>query len=82
MDDSGAFLEDSDTRAYGSHTLIEIVEKAKEIAKEYHIKCIDNYFELGFNKFNRTQYFNANDGTHPNINGRHLIAKHIASELF
>ena len=83
MDDNGVFTDDSDTRVCGAgYTLMDVVDKEKEVSKEYRIKCIDNYFELGMNKFNRSHYFNANDGTHPNLNGRHLIASHIAKELF
>lgn len=78
----GVFSEDSDSRTYGGQKLTDFVAKTKEIANEYHLPFIDNYYELGLNKFNRTVYFPATDGTHPNNTGRELIAKHIAHKLF
>lgn len=60
----------------------DYVEKSKEIAKEYFIPFIDNFYELGINKHNRTHYFANGDGTHHIATGRRLIAEHIAKELF
>lgn len=74
---------DGDTYISGIGTkLTDFVAKTKEVAEAYHLPFIDNYYELGFNKFNRSVYFPATDGTHPNETGRELIAKHIASKLF
>ena len=82
MDENGEFVEDSDTKTSNSHTLLEYVELSKTIAKNYHIPFIDNYYELGINKFNRGYYFPSTDGAHHNKNGRILLAEHIAKELF
>ena len=82
MNESGEFVEDSDTKVLTNTKLTDYVSKAKEIANEYHLPFIDNYYELGLNKFNRMVYFPATDGTHPNEVGRNLIADHIASKLF
>ena len=82
MDENGEFIEDSDTKICGASTLIDFVRATQNVANEYHLKCINNYFELGINKFNRKYYFPNNDGTHHNINGAKLIAEHMASELF
>ena len=82
MDDNGEFTEDSDTKITSSRTLLEYIELANEIAKDYHIPFVDNYYELGINKYNRMHYFPSTDGTHHNENGRKLIAEHIAKELF
>lgn len=83
MDANGTFTEDSDTKLGGtSLTLVDIVEKAREVAKECKVPFIDNYYDLGINKFNRHYYFSGADGTHHNLNGRKLIAEHIASCLF
>lgn len=80
---SGEYTQDSDTYTNGKgNTLINFVNKVKEICNDYHLPCIDNYFELGFNKFNRSQYFTNTDGTHPILSGRQLMAGHIAKELF
>lgn len=74
---------DSDTCTNPSgDKLTSYAEKAKEVAQAYHLPCIDNYHELGLNRFNRSVYFTATDGTHPNETGRRLIAAHIAHELF
>ena len=79
----GAYDYDSDTYTNSmNNKLTDFVEKTKEICKEYHIPCIDNYYELGFNKFNRSRYFSATDGTHPIKEGRRLMAEHIAKHLF
>lgn len=83
MDDSNVFTQDSDTYLNTKNVkLTDFVEKTKEIAKEYKLPFIDNYYSLGFNKFNRSHYFPATDGTHPLTTGCHLIAEHMANELF
>lgn len=80
---NGTFDVDSNTKTNGrNNTLIDFVEMAKKIANEYCVSFIDNYYELGFNKFNRTIYFPTTDGTHPNETGRKLIADHIVAKLF
>jgi lysophospholipase L1-like esterase len=79
---SGVYTSDSDTFVNSTgKTLIEFIELEKAIAKAYHIPFIDNYFELGIHKFNRTNYFDANDGTHHIANGRKLIGERIGSKL-
>lgn len=88
MDDSYVFTEDSDSHQnYNGVKLTDFVTKTEEVAKEFHLPFIDNYYGLGFNKFNRTVYFInsqgvVNDGTHPNAVGCRLIAEHMANELF
>lgn len=81
MDAEGVFVEDSDTKVYNESILPDFVAKTKEVAEEYHLPFIDNY-KIGMNKFNRGVYFPATDGTHPNVTGNELIARHIAKELF
>lgn len=81
-DDSGNFSEDSDTKTFSSGLkLTDFVEKTKEVAEEYHLPFVNNY-NIGMNKYNRSVYFSSADGTHPKLVGRHLIASHIAKELF
>lgn len=83
MDTEYAFIEDSDTKTNGwGYTTVQLLEKAREVSAEYKLPYIDNYHELGINKFNRGQYFPTTDGAHHNPNGRKLIAAHIAKELF
>lgn len=82
-DDNGNFIEDSDTKENGYKVkLTDYVAKTEEIAKAYHLPFIDNYYSLGFNKFNRSKYFKTTDGTHPLPEGNVLIAEHMANELF
>ena len=81
MDDSNVYTEDSDTKEINGNKLTDFATKTEEIAKEYHLPFIENYYSLGFNKLTRGIYFPANDGTHPNEAGRRLIAKHISSGL-
>ena len=82
MDSTGAFTEDTDTKKGGyGYTTLELWEKAKAVAAEYKLPFIDNY-NIGINKFNRGYYFPVNDGAHHKLNGRKLIAEHIAKELF
>jgi len=77
-----AFINDSDTRTRNDGKMLtDFVEKTKEVAVEYRLPYIDNYYSLGMNKFNRSIYFSKTDGTHPLLTGRRLIAEHIASNL-
>lgn len=82
LDDSNTWKVKSWTGDYSTHTLIDFVEAEKKVAKEYQLPVIDNYFDLGINKYNRTEYFPSNDGTHHNEKGRELIAKHIDKYLW
>lgn len=81
MDESNVFTEDSDTKVLGGVKLTDFVTKTEEVAKEYHLPYINNY-DIGMDKYNRSYYFGATDGTHPLTTGCHLIAQHIAKELF
>ena len=85
-EDSGAYLYDSNTHTMNdyedtSRLLTAFVAKAQEIAREYQLPFIDDYYTLGANKFTRSAFFDATDGVHPNANGRTRIAEHIASQL-
>lgn len=82
---NGGLVEnDSDERTQPNTSvkLTDFVEKVKSIGMEYHTQVVDNYHELGINKFTRSVFFDAGDFTHPNETGRELIAKHIAKELW
>lgn len=77
-------FEDSDTKTINGNKLTDFVEKTKNIANEYHLPYIDNYYSLGFNKYNREMYFPVDefgkitDGTHPTSRGMEEIAKNMA----
>lgn len=75
------FRDDSDTcLRFNNRMLPEFVEAARQVAKEYHLKFIDLYYELGINKYNKEFYLL--DGTHHNPEGTRLIAEFMANELF
>ena len=81
-DADGEFSEDSDTYTNDNgDKLTDFVAKTEEVAKAYHLPYINNY-DIGMNKYSRSHYFSATDGTHPLTTGCHLIAQHIAKELF
>ena len=83
MDSEGVFTDDSDTRTNSNGAkLTDFVAKTKDVSKDYHLKFIDNYYELGINKYNRSHWFPSNDGTHHNPLGGKLIAEHMANELY
>ena len=85
---NGSFVDDSNTHEVTSwvnsknYKLTDFVEAIKNVAKEYQLPVIDDYYDLGLNQFNRSVYYPSNDGTHQNVAGRKLIAKHIAHNLF
>ena len=83
MDSEGVFIDDSDTRTNSNGAkLTDFVTKTKDVSKDYHLKFIDNYYELGINKFNISHWFPSGDGTHHNELGGKLIAEHMANEMF
>lgn len=83
IDSANAYTDDAFNHANDlGKTLIEYIDAIAETAKDYNVPVIDNFAELGINKFNRQQYFPVTDGTHHNENGRKLIAKHLAHNLW
>lgn len=81
MDGNNEFVDDSDTHISNGKKLTDFVESQRDISTMYHLPFIDNYYDLGINKFNRTQYFSGADSTHQNQVGRDLIAENMASKL-
>ena len=85
---SGEFVDDSNTHEVESwvdsqnYKLTDYVQSGKDVAKEYQIPVIDDYYDLGFNKFNRSVYYPSSDGTHQNATGRKMIAEHISHCLY
>lgn len=78
----GSVESDSDTKDYaGTGSLTGYVEKTKDIAKEYKVLCIDNYYELGINRFNALNFFTVQDGTHHNSVGRKVLGEKIGANL-
>lgn len=78
----GSVESDSDTKDYASTgTLIDYVEAEKEVAKEFKIPVLDNYFGLGINKYNALEFFTIADGTHHTDIGRKKMGEKIGSAL-
>ena len=83
IDSNNAYVDDAFSHANNiGKTLVEYSEAIAETAKAYNIPVIDNFAELGINKYNRYQYFDETDGTHHNENGRKLLAEHLADKLW
>lgn len=83
--ENGEYLNDSDDQAatnYHGYTLPQFVASCEKIAKEVHVPYLDNYYDLGINKYNYLYYFYPTDGTHPNVVGRSLRADYIVSKLY
>ena len=80
--DNGTFLYDSDTHEINGKLLTDFVEAVKTVSNAYHVKSIDNYYDLGINQYNRSHWFPSNDGTHHNKDGGVLIARHMITEMF
>lgn len=63
------------------HKPSDFSEAMTQLAKEYHFPAVDTLYGLGFNVFNRSIYFNDNDGTHPNQIGTNKLAELISNYL-
>ena len=84
LDAALAYSHDCDDEAAKNdlaYLLKDYVAACKEVCEKYHIHCVDNFSGIGMNKYNRLQYFDSTDGTHPKREGRTLLAQHIADEL-
>ena len=84
----GAYSYDSNTATHTSwvdgvtRTFKDFVEAERSVAEANQTPIIDTYYDLGINKYNWTQYFPANDGTHHNLTGRKLIAELMSHKLW
>lgn len=80
-DEKGVFLEDSDTKMFNGQTLDAFVCAVRIVCHEYKTPYLDNYDDLGINRYNRDLYFRENDGTHLNAAGNRKLGYKIASQL-
>ena len=86
--EEGVFSDDSNTHEQtswvGTHTgtLIDFVENAIDAGKAIQTPVINTYYNIGFNEYNRSEYYPNNDGAHQNENGRKLIARYLSKELW
>jgi lysophospholipase L1-like esterase len=79
--ENGEFIEDSDTKEFSGGKVPDFVAKEKEIAVEFKIPILDNYYELGINKFNYLKAFDTSDGVHQNADGRKIMGEKIGKKL-
>lgn len=81
-DDKTQVIETSDEKTFeGDFTLPQMIEKIKEIAKNYHIPIVDTYNNLSLNKFNWSNFYSSDDTVHPKEFGRYCIAKEYGYKL-
>lgn len=79
MDDNGKYIEDTDTKTNGlGLTVSQYIEAAKEVAESFHLQHVDLY-NIGINKYTLSLL---PDGAHHNEEGRMMIAKKLAQELY
>jgi len=76
-----AYLYDSNTHEVKGQKLTDFVQATKDVAAEYDLLCIDNYYNSGIGYDNKGECFSKTDGTHPNETGRQMIANYMASVL-
>ena len=68
----------SDNKVKGGYTLKEFSAKIESVVKSHHIPICDLYNTLGWNKYNFSQYFSDNDGTHPDYGYDEIAHKMVA----
>ena len=77
------FIDDSDTHINKrDNTLLDFVKATSDIAEEYGLSYIDNYYGPKINKENRYDYFYETDGTHHKAEGKLRLAEHIVKCIF
>lgn len=59
--------------------MIKLVDRIKSVVRHNHIPIADLYWNIGWNKYNYSQYFNDGDGTHPKKGVLYLAQKIIPS---
>ena len=77
----GVITGDSEDTMFGGNYLSAFLKKTEEIANEYALYYLDNYYGSGINKETRHLCFANNDGAHPIPYGRKLIAENMAKKL-
>lgn len=61
--------------------LDDYIAAEKTVAAEYNLCILDTY-NIGMNRYTAPQFFPATDGTHPNEEGRKLMARYISKHLY
>lgn len=73
---------DSDTKDFGSGTLLDYAAAYKQVAEDMGVLFTDLYHDSGINKYTASHFFDlTTDGTHPVAVGRERIAERVAGHL-
>lgn len=75
------YIDSNDYAKGTGYKLWQYGDALAEAAKWYHIPVFDLYWNCMMTKQNRPEYFNYNDGTHPKLEGRELMAKLISAHM-
>lgn len=73
--------EYSDTKDWGSGTLIQYAEAYKQACADMNVPFLDLYHKTSFNPYTRLYFYPTDDGTHPNEKGRERIGKIVGGKL-
>lgn len=80
--EGGQYQNDANTRLNANdNTLRDFYDAVIDVTDKYNVQFIDN-FHIGMSRYNRNYYWTSPDYTHPNLNGRKLIAHNMAHELY
>ena len=74
----GRFDGDSNTKHWGSGTLIQYSNAYRDLCKEMNVRFIDLYNLCDIKESTRDMYFPLDDSTHPNEKGRLEIANTVS----
>lgn len=75
------YIDANDYAKGTGYKLWQYGDALEQAAKLYHIPVFNIFWECVMTKQNRLEYFNYNDGTHPNSTGIHLMADMISDQL-
>ena len=73
--------EYSDTKDWGSGTLLDYAVAYKKACNDMNVPFLDLYHETSFNPYTRLNFYPADDGTHPNEKGRERIGNIVGGKL-
>lgn len=78
LDGSNNVTSDSETEVNTvNKKLLDYCQALKDVSYEYKLECVDNYSNMGFNKYNRPTYYYISDGVHLNEVGRSRLAERM-----
>lgn len=72
---------DSDSKDFGTGTLIKYYEEMENTCKELKVPFLNSYCESGITSFNKGYFFDSTDLTHPIAIGRKRYAEIIAGKI-